>query len=103
MKLERLRQLLESTARTKLHVVTERFALSGHASRPREVDGELWIHVEASVRFVLATGEVLEEPKDSGTLRLSAEDRVTRRLQTHRRHLRGLEVPERYLELAKAI
>ena len=103
MKLERLQKILEGRARVKVFVLTDQFCLCGVASHPHEAGDALRVRVGASVRFVLRSGEVIDEPTSSGTLLLTASDKVTRRLQTHRRHLAEIDVPEDYFERALAL
>ena len=61
------------------------------------------VRIGASVRVVFSSQEVIETASDSGTLILTGEHKVTRRIQTHRRHLQGLPIPDRYFELAREL
>ena len=99
MKLEQLHRFLTNRNRTKIFVLTDRFCLCGHASRAQDTPEGVRVRIASSVRFVFSTGEVICEEHNSGTLMLTDEHRVTRRLQTHRRHLEGRELPEEYFRL----
>lgn len=103
MKLERLRAILAVQNRTKIFVVTEQFCLCGYASQPRPVAEGLRIHLAASVRVVLGTQEILEEPETTGALLLTEDHRLTRRMQTHRRHTAALAIPDAYYGRAHAL
>ena len=109
MKLERLQTLLESQSRTKIFVRTDLFCLCGHARDPRPSgpnargSNALSVRIGASVRLVLPTMELIQEELDSGTLLLTNDHGLTRRLQTHRRHLADLDVPEEYFERTRAL
>lgn len=106
MKLERLQALLESQSRTKIFVRTDLFCLCGYARDPRPSgpgSNALSVRIGASVRLVLPTMELIHEELDSGTLLLTNDHGLTRRLQTHRRHLADLDVPEEYFERTRAL
>ena len=103
MKLGRLRKLLEAKPRVKIYVLTDVFCLCGYAHDSGEEAERLRVKLAASVRVVLGASEVLQEPRNSGTLVLTEEHKVTRRIQTHRRHLEGMPIPERYFELAREL
>lgn len=96
MKLGRLLAILSTRSSTKLYVVTDQFCLCGHASRARESSAGLHVRIGASVRVPFATGELIREERSTGTLLLTEADRLTRRHNTHRRHLSEREIPEAY-------
>lgn len=92
MRIERLRKVLELRSRAKMGV-----CLWGNASKPGDV------RVDSSVRVVLSSMELLQEPPCSRTLFLAATHRITRRIQTHRRHLEGHPILGDYFRQAKAL
>ena len=103
MKLERLCKILELHSRPKLYVLTEGFCLCGYASQPLEDIAGVWVKIDSSVRVVLSSMELIHEPTCSGTLFLTENHKVTRRIQTHRRHLRGHPIPDEYFRQAKVL
>jgi hypothetical protein len=103
VKVDALVGLLQHRARLKIFVATEGFCLCGYASKPLATEAGVLLEIGASVRFVFAGGVLLEEAQRSGTLLLPHSGKVTRRVQTHRRHLAGKEVPEKYFDLAMAL
>ena len=52
---------------------------------------------------VLRNGELLEERLRSGSLLLDDQSQLTRRLQTHRRHVAGRDVPDEYWQKAAVL
>ena len=98
VKLDTLQGVLERRPRVKLFVLTKDFCLCGYASNARTTEGGLLIDIGASVRFAFASGSLMHEPVRSGSLRVTSTCKVTRRFQTHRRHLEAKGVPDRYLE-----
>ena len=103
MKLDTLSKVFEQTPRVKLYVLTEEFGLCGYASKPHQGPGGLRVSIDSSVRIVLSSMSLLQEPVRSGTLFLTEMHKVTRRIQTHQRHLRDHQVPEEYFSLAMAL
>ncbi len=103
MKLDRLRKTLEAQGGSKIFVRTDAFCLCARVSAPQPTDAGLSVQVRASVRVSLPSMKLTEESADSGTLHLIDAHRVTRRVQTHRRHLEDLEIPEPYFRLAQEL
>ena len=103
MKLETLRRVLEQAPRVKLYVLTEEFCLCAYASGAHQGQAGLRVSLAASVRVVLSDMSLIQEPVQSGTLFLTEKHRVTRRIQTHHRHLRELLIPEEYFNLAATL
>lgn len=100
MKLDTLDRLFSRCARVKLFVVADAFCLCGYASNPRSTERGMLVDIGKSVRFSFGSHEVIDEPVSSGTLLLDDQSKVTRRIQTHRRHLHGRDVDEDYLARA---
>lgn len=101
MKIERLRKVLETHSKVKIFVLTEQFCLCGYVRQPQQAGESLRLRIGASVRVVLSSMEVIEESSDSGTLLVTQEQKVTRRLKTHQRHLENLPIPAEYFVLAR--
>jgi hypothetical protein len=100
VKLDTLHRLFARQARVKLFVVADGFCLCGYASNPRVTEGGMLVDIGASVRLAFGSRELIAEPVASGTLLLDDRCRVTRRIQTHRRHLEGRGVSEEYVARA---
>ena len=100
MKIEKVQALFKQQTRVKLFFLTSGFCLCGYASNPRATEKGLLIDLGPSVRFSFASQEIIKEPVTSGTLIVTDSCKVTRRVQTHRRHLEQLGVPEDYLNEA---
>lgn len=107
MKLETLRRWFESHKRTKLFVATPEWAVTGFAARPRvgaaTDEGELALDLAPYVAWFRRGDSLVRGREPFGPVRLGPDALVTRRLQTHRRHLAGAGVPERYFEEAAAL
>ena len=102
MKLATLRNYFRRRPTTKLYVTTDEFAFAGHASNPREEENGLLLDVTPYVIYWFAKS-ALESSDAARTLHLTSGALVTRRLQTHRKHLRGWTVPEEYLHGAPKV
>jgi hypothetical protein len=100
MKLAALERLLRDRGRAKVFVVTSEFCLCGQVSVYRPVGDGALVDVGASVRVLWGSGDLLEEPFRSGALSLSESTLLTRRLQTHRRHVAERTVPAAYWQRA---
>ncbi len=100
MKIDTLRRVFEQKSRVKLYVLAEDFCLCGYVSNPRAAGDGLLVDVGPSVRYSLEERELIAESIDSGTMYLSTNCKLTRRIQTHRRHLKDKGVPEQYLRQA---
>jgi hypothetical protein len=100
MKLQRLRKILETRSRTKIFVLTDSICLCGYACEARQEGDSVRVRIEASVCVVLGSTEVVEKKSNTGTLVLTPEHQVTRRIQTHLRHVEGMEIPESYLHIS---
>jgi hypothetical protein len=100
VKLQTLSRLLQQQGKVKLFVVADEFALCGYALTQSESALGVMIDFGASVRAVFATGAVLREPHRSGTMVVTSGTRFTRRMQTHRRHLAGRQLPASYFAAA---
>ena len=103
MKIDTLRLLFTRRARVKLFVVADAFCLCGYASNPRPTEEGMLVDIGCSVRVSFGSQELIDEPESSGTLLLDARCKVTRRIQTHRRHLHGRAVCEDYLARALSL
>lgn len=99
MKLDALERLLRARGQVKVFVATDTFALCGLV-RGLRTDGAL-VHVAVgeSVCLQFADGRVQTQANPS-TLALAATVSLTRRLQTHRRHLAGRHAPVAYWDAA---
>ena len=102
MKLATLRNYFRRSPTTKLYVTTDKFAFAGYASNPREEENGLLLDATPCVIYWFAKG-ALESSDAARTLHLTSDTLVTRRLHTHRRHLRGRTVPEEYLHRAPKV
>ena len=102
MKLETLRNYFRRSRTTKLYVTTDEFAITGRASNPREEQDALLLDMTPHVICWFDT-EMVETPAGAKTLHVNPDTLVTRRLQTHRKHLRGHAVPDEYLQRASKI
>lgn len=103
MKLQRLCAILDQSPKTKIYLVSAQSCLCGYVSRPQPADEGVRVELGASVRMAFSSMEPVVERVGTGTLLLTEEHKVTRRLQTHRRHLTDHDVPEVYFEHAKSI
>jgi len=103
MRIDTLRRALDRHARVKVFVVLDDSCLCGYAARNTDTKGDLVVTIGASVRCVYATMTVEESRFHTGSLLLSNATKVTRRVQTHRRHLVGRDVPEQYFVRAMAL
>ena len=103
MKIDTLRLLCTRRPRVKLCVVAEAFCLCGYASNPRATAAGLLVDIGTSVRVSFGSHEMIDEPASSGTLLLDATCKVTRRIQTHRRHLHGRDVGDDYMARALSL
>ena len=101
MKPETLRRFLAGTKETRLYVTTHEFALAWQASRPRDEEGLLALDVVPCVVYWFAAGK-LETSPSPRALRITADVLITRRIQTHLRHLAG-SVPDEYLRRASGM
>lgn len=95
--IDTLRRVFAQTSRVKLYVLAEDFSLCGYVSNPQASGDGLLVDVGPSVRYSFEARELLAEPINSGTMYLSTDCKLTRRIQTHRRHLKDKGVPEQYL------
>jgi hypothetical protein len=103
MKLDTIQRVFKRQPRVKLFVVTENFCLCGYATKPRATDQGLLVQIGPSVRFSFVSKQLRREARASGTLHLTATCKVTRRIETHRRHLEDLGVPGDYVNQAEAL
>ncbi len=103
MKLDTLCKVFEQTPSVKLYLLTEEFCLCGYASQPHQSTEGLRVSIDSSVRIVFSSMSLLHEPVRSGSLFLTEKHKVTRRIQTHQRHLRDHQVPEEYFTLARTL
>ena len=97
MKTETLFGVLERMRSVKLYVVTPQFCLGGYVEKPRAIEAAILVDVTSSVRVVFGADEVIESPEKSGTLLLTPMCKLTRRWQTHVRHLSTIDVPKEYM------
>ena len=102
MKLAALARLLTERGRCKVFVTTAEFCLCGQLGNLRRA-GEAWLVEGGAAVRVLRSGELLEERFRSGSLLLDDQSQLTRRLQTHRRHVAGREVPDAYWQKAAVL
>lgn len=102
MKVEALARILAAHSRCKVFVTTREFCLCGMLSHLRPAGTAHLVDIGASVR-VLRSGELIAEPLRSGSLQVDGETLLTRRLQTHRRHVAGRDVPDEYWQRAAAL
>jgi hypothetical protein len=102
VKVEALARLLQARGRSKVFVTTREFCLCGMLSNLRAAGDSHLVDVGASVR-VLRSGELLAEPLRSGSLQIDTGTLLTRRLQTHRRHVHERVVPDDYWRRAAAL
>ena len=100
MKIDALNRVFAQKSRVKLYVLAEDLCFSGYVSNPRAAGDGLLVGVGPSARYSFEARELLAEPIDSGTMYLSTDCKLTRRIQTHRRHLKDKGVPEQYLSQA---
>ena len=101
MRLDAMLRHLSAAGRVKIFIVTNEFCMCCYVTRQQSAgEGEILVDVGASVRHDFATGAVAEERFRSGTLALNRSSRLTRRIQTHRRHLGQRSVPDVYFRLA---
>ena len=100
MKLETLRKYFTLSATTKLYITTDEFLVAGHASQPRQEGDELILTVCPYVVYSFARQEILQRANLFPAIRLRPNSKFTRRLETHRRHQRGKDIPEDYFEKA---
>ncbi len=100
MNIDTLRRVFARNSRVKLYVLAEDFSLCGYVSNPRVVGDGLLVDVGPSVRYSFEAHELIAGSIDSGTMYLSTNCKLTRRIQTHRRHLNDKGVPEQYLSQA---
>ncbi len=98
--IETLTRVFAQKSRVKLYVLAKDFSLCGYVSNPRAAADGLLVDVGPSVRYSFEARELLAEPLDSETMYLSTNCKLTRRIQTHRRHLKDKGVPEQYLSQA---
>jgi hypothetical protein len=103
MKIEALRRLIETQGKVKVFVATDLFCLCGYAVKQQQTTAGVFVEIGASLRFVFASATLIREAVSSGTLVLSSVSQITRRLQTHRRHVAGRAVPEHYFAEALAL
>ncbi len=103
MRLDALRRVLYQRARVKIFVALEDRCLCGYSSRQTATGPELVVKVGASVQVDFATRTITERPFFTGALVLSDKSKVTRRIQTHRHHLAGRDIPEQYFIQAMAL
>ena len=102
MKPETLRALLERKKRTKVFVVTEGYAVAGFVRRS-QVDELPAARLWPFVAWFVGSDGIVVGGEPFGPVALDEGARVTRRVQTHRRHLEGRVVPEAYFEAALAL
>ena len=98
--IDTLKRVLAQKLRVKLYVLAEDFSICGYVSNPRAAGDGLLVDVGPSVRYSFEARELLAELIDSGTMYLSTDCKLTRRIQTHRRHLKDKGVSEQYLSQA---
>ncbi|HLQ38134.1 MAG TPA: hypothetical protein VK348_10050 [Planctomycetota bacterium] len=105
MRLEALRRILETQSRAKVFVLTGDSCLCGYVSKPRLTEQGLLVDVGSSLRVGFDTLVPVYEPMSTGTMQLTDSCKVTRRLQTHRRHLAsaGRVIPEDYFRRSMII
>lgn len=103
MKLETLREVLLRHGRIKLFVATDAQCLCTYVSRPQPDAEGLVLDTDSSLCVPFASGDVRFDAFGSGALRLCDGDRFTRRIQTHRRHLDGRNVPTEYFARANQL
>ena len=98
MKISTLRRVFARSKRTKLFIATSKFAVAGHVKRPSNVGAVLSIDVQPYIAYFFSASSLVRGEQPFGPIRLDATTRVTRRLQTHRRHLSERDVPEEYFQ-----
>ena len=100
MKLQTLRKYFKRSKRTKLYITTDAFLISGYVYNPREEKDSLLVDIGPYIIFSFGRKEILQSSGDFKALCLTAETKITRRIQTHRRHLQDREYPQEYFQLA---
>jgi hypothetical protein len=100
VKLETLRNVLKRHSRIKLYIVTESFCACAHVSQPRQTENGLRVHADSLLRVSFDSMAMSFDPFGDQEFVISNDDRFTRRLQTHRRHLQDVAVPPDYLRRA---
>ncbi len=104
MKLDTLARYFERTKRTKLFVVTDAYVVAGRASRPSAPKGDvLLVDFAPFVAYFFDGGGLVRGSETFGPVRLDDGVRVTRRLQTHRRHVADKQIPEGYFEACEEL
>ncbi len=96
MKLAALQRLLQQRGHIKMFFVTDTFCGCGIVHGLRQSGEEVSVDVGVSVQVSLVSGSFVEPDVPSMVLQVSNSTLLTRRLQTHRRHLAGREVPRDY-------
>ncbi|MCR9243945.1 MAG: hypothetical protein NXI31_02860 [bacterium] len=100
MKLETLRNVLERHSRIKLYIVSDSSCACTHVSQPLDTDDGLRLLADSLLRVSFDSMAMSFDPFGDQELMVSSNDRFTRRLHTHRRHLRGIAIPPDYLRRA---
>jgi hypothetical protein len=103
MKLETLRDVLLRHGRIKLFVASDAQCLCTYISRPQPTADGLVLATDSSLSVLFADGEVTFDAFGSGALTLRDGDLFTRRIQTHRRHVAGRDVPTEYFARANQL
>lgn len=100
MKIDTLRRCLRRNERTKLYISTDEFLMAVYVYNAREEGEELLVDVGPYLVYSFARREILHSTRDFRGMRLGEQTRVTRRLNTYRRHVAGRSVPDEFLERA---
>ena len=100
MKLETLRKYFKRSKRTKLYITTDEFLIAGYVCNPREEKDSLLVDIGPYIIYSFVRKEILQTSNDFKALRLTAETKITRRFQTHRRHLEDRQYPQEYFQRA---
>lgn len=103
MKLDTLRNVFRRMPRVKLFVRCGTTAFCAVARSPHELDDGLLLQLDGAVHFDAEEGRIAHRPDAETSFVLTADCAVTRRLQTHRRHLADWDVPADYFRLAMAL
>ena len=100
MKLVTLKAYFRRSPRTKLYITTKEFAVSGFVCNPRVLDDSLLVDIGPYLIYSFVRQQIIYGTQVYRGLRLDHQTTITRRLNTHRRHLSGRGLQILYFEQA---
>ena len=100
MKVETLNKYLKQNESTKLFLSTEEYLVAGYVSNPRNDGSALRVDIGPYIIYSSASKQIIQGSVTFVGLHLDSGTRITRRMGTYRRYVKGRGCPEEFLQRA---